>query len=495
VPAALAGITAAGAVLRFALLGQQGFWYDEAYSSFLVRLPVKTMFTTLGHTESTPPLYYGLAFVWSHLFDAREVGLRSLSALLGTATVPVAYLLGRQLSSARVGLVAAGLTASSPLLVWYSDEARAYALLALLGALGLLAFLRALERPTGTRLAAWSAASALALTAHYYALVLLLPQAGWLLVRHWRRSATWWSLAALGATGVALIPLLSEQLGPPTHTEWIARIPLGLRLRQLAKQYVAGFGAPHALLAVATLAAVTGVLLLLRAGASDRRMAAGLALLALLGPAITLVLAALGHDELITRNLIGDWLPLALLVALGLGARRAGGLGITAALALTLAWVGVDLAVATESGLQRPDWRRVDRALGRPSQSRLIVLDAYRPKIPLLLYRPDMRRVHRNPVVKVGEIDIVVPRVPRGRFCWWGAACNLPNAPLRLVAPPGFAVGRVQRIPDFRLVTLSAVRPRKLRPRTVRRRLRYRRDSAVFFEPRSVRVTSSAGAS
>src|SRR5438067_12532779 len=197
--AALAAITTLAAALRFGTLGEQGFWYDESYSSFLVQLPIKVMFTTLGHTESTPPLYYALAFVWSHAFSPGEVGLRSLSALLGTATVPVAYLLGRELGSPRVGLVGAGFTASCPLLVWYSQEARAYSLLVFLGALGLLAFLRALEQPVGTRLAAWSAASALALTAHYFALVLVLPQAVWLLVRGWRRAATWLSLAAVGA--------------------------------------------------------------------------------------------------------------------------------------------------------------------------------------------------------------------------------------------------------------------------------------------------------
>jgi 4-amino-4-deoxy-L-arabinose transferase-like glycosyltransferase len=487
--AALAGITALAAGLRFGLLGEQGFWYDESYSSFLVRLPIKVMFTTLGHTESTPPLYYALAFVWSHVFSPGEVGLRSLSAFLGTATVPVAYILGRELSSPRVGLMAAGFTASSPLLVWYSQEARAYALLVFLGALGLLAFLRALEQPVGTRLAAWSAVSALALTAHYFALVLVLPQAVWLLVRGWRRATTWLSLAAVIATGVGLIPLISEQLGPPTHTEWIARIPLGLRLRQVVTQYVAGFGAPRALLTVAALGAAVGVVLLARACARERRAAGVLALLALSGLTTALLLGALGHDELITRNLIGDWLPLALLVALGLGARRAGGVGLVVALALILAWVGVDLAVATESGLQRPDWRRVNRALGRPSGGRLIVLDGYRPKIPLLLYRPDMKRVHRNPVFDVAEVDVVVPRVPRGRSCWWGAACNLRNAPLRLAPPPGFSVQRVQRIPNFRLVTLSADHPRRIRPGAVRRKLDYPRDSAVMFEPRFTRLT------
>ena len=48
------------------------------------------------------------------------MGLRSLSALLGTATVPLAYVLGGQLAGRRAALVGAALVAFNPMLVWYS---------------------------------------------------------------------------------------------------------------------------------------------------------------------------------------------------------------------------------------------------------------------------------------------------------------------------------------------------------------------------------------
>ena len=50
----------------------------------------------VGFSESAPPLYYALAWVWTQLTGTGEFGLRSLSALAGVATVPVAYLLGRR---------------------------------------------------------------------------------------------------------------------------------------------------------------------------------------------------------------------------------------------------------------------------------------------------------------------------------------------------------------------------------------------------------------
>ena len=75
------------------------------------------------------------------------------------------------MASRRAGLIAAGLTATNPLLVWYSGEARNYSLLVLCSALVFLCFARAMEEVRGQRwLWAWALASALALTTHYYAL-------------------------------------------------------------------------------------------------------------------------------------------------------------------------------------------------------------------------------------------------------------------------------------------------------------------------------------
>ena len=82
------------------------------------------------NSESNPPLYYVLAWAWAKAFGTHEVGLRSLSTLFGTATVPLAYCIGAELAHRRAGLIAAALVAVSPMLIWYSQEARSYAVLA-----------------------------------------------------------------------------------------------------------------------------------------------------------------------------------------------------------------------------------------------------------------------------------------------------------------------------------------------------------------------------
>ena len=148
----LAGIVIVGAAIRFSTLDQQSFWLDEATTWGIVSHGLGHVLSTVPKTESTPPLYYVLVWLWAQVFGTGEVGLRSFSALCGTLTIPVMWAVGRRLASERIGLVAALVTAVNPLLFWYSQEARTYALLVLLSALSLLAFLRALEQPSRGRL-------------------------------------------------------------------------------------------------------------------------------------------------------------------------------------------------------------------------------------------------------------------------------------------------------------------------------------------------------
>ena len=124
-------LTVLGAALRFPTLDRQSFWLDELVTVSLLDRGLGDVLREIPRTEATPFAYYVVAWVWSSVFGLGEVGLRSLSALAGTATIPVAYGAGAVLVSRRAGLVAAALVATNPFLVWYSQEARSYALLAL----------------------------------------------------------------------------------------------------------------------------------------------------------------------------------------------------------------------------------------------------------------------------------------------------------------------------------------------------------------------------
>jgi mannosyltransferase len=429
-PFAVVALTVLGAVLRFAWIGHQGFWVDEGYTALLVHLSPGKMLALLPKTESTPPLYYCVAWVWARVFGYGEAGLRSLSALAGVATVPVAYAAARKLLSYRAGLIAAALTSCNPLLIWYSQEARSYSLLVLLTAVSLLAFVYARVRPTTRTLTAWVVASGLALATHYYALLAIVPQAVGLLA-HGRRRSVQVGVGVVGLCGLALLPLAISQ-NATNNAGWIGLLPLGLRLGQFIRQFLIGLQAPAQGLieGIAAAMAVLGLLLVVvTSDAIEQRGAFLAGGLAVGGFVLSLLMIAGGIDNLITRNMIALWLPSALLVAAGLGARRAGVLGIVAAVALCATGIGATVGVAADRNFQRPDWRAVARVLGtRPAPgagARAILIERYGELLPLSLYLPGLKFWRHNRATGVTEVDVISFSVPWVPMCWWGAACYL----------------------------------------------------------------------
>jgi hypothetical protein len=388
----LAACVVVAAALRFTRIGHQSFWLDESYTVDLVQRPFGDMLSGVASTESTPPLYYALAWLWEKVFGHGEAGLRSLSALFGTLTVPVAWRAAREwFDSPRAGLIAAALVAVNPFFVWYSQEARSYSLLVLMAALSLL-FL-------GRRAYAWWAiTAALALLTHYFAAFLLVPEALWLL---WsaRERAAWLAVGAVGAVGAALVPLAVHQrdLG---HTSFIADLSLRIRLTDLPKKLVTGeLGTPTPLIGpLAGLIAVAAIVYALRArpGRVLVAMAAAAALLPLL-------LAAVGADYLLPRNLIAVYVPVVLVVAAGL-AGRIGlvGAGVICAVALV-----VNIEVMSDVKLQRDDWRGAAKALGRATETRVVIVTPEFAKKPLRLYAGSLPPVPPSGV-DVREVDVIV---------------------------------------------------------------------------------------
>lgn len=377
----VAGLTALAVLLRFPTLSLQAYHHDEVVTaSRVLRDGFGRAMHAVEFSESAPPLYYALAWVWTQLTGTGEFGLRSISALAGVATVPVAYLLGAELRDRRAGIAAALLVASNPMLVWYSQEARAYSLFVLLTTVSALYFVRALNRGRGRDFIWWGMASALALATHYFAIFPVGLEALWLLARH-RREA----LGGLGivlAAGLLLAPLALHQMSQG-HVEWISQYTLARRLWEGAMTFVVGetgdviARTDHALPALLPLlVAVLGVVLLIaKARKPDWRAAGRMAAIAgaTIGAPVLLALLAPGKDYVLGRNLLPALVPLLVLLAIATtmpGARRRG-----AALLAVLAAYSVAFCVLASfsPALQRPDWKSVADRLGEPTGPRVMV--------------------------------------------------------------------------------------------------------------------------
>ena len=393
---ALAGIVVLGAALRFATLDLQSYRYDEAVT--VVRVLHPSVFDTLSavpHSESTPPLYYVLAWLWSRLFGTGEVGLRSLSALAGTASIPVIYMGAVALAMRRrVGLIAAAIVAVSPVLIWFSQDARAYALAFLLTALSFLFFARALREPRQGTLIAWAVSSALAICSHYFTGFVVAPEA--LLLLLWtseRRRVVASSLVIVAAVGL-LLPIAVRQ-AEHAHASWIAEQPLGERLGRAGAKLVGNDNGdehgvrqpgPLPLALPAGLALIALSLLVLAGDRSERRSAVPAAAVGAAGIAAPLALGAAGADYLDGRNLLPVFVPLILVLAAGFGVRRYARAGLLAAVAFCFCSLVFTIEIDRLPRLQREDLRNAAQRIGVARPGVAIVTDRYAASQPLIYY-------------------------------------------------------------------------------------------------------------
>jgi mannosyltransferase len=412
---ALVAIVLLGALLRFSTLDLQSYRYDEALTAGRVLHP--SLFTTLSvvpNTESTPPFYFFTAWLWSRPLGTGEVALRSLSALAGTATIVVVYLGATTLLPRRVGLIAAAIVAVNPVMIWFSQDARSYALAMLLTALSFLFFAKALRSPSKSLLSGWAISSALAIATHYFTGFVIGPEALILLGagRERRRVA----LAAAGILVVValLIPIGLEQAGtqPQFNQE-----SLGHRLERAAAKFVGddngdehGARQPGPIPLIVPIGlAIAGLAMLIGLGDRGERRGAGIAAaVGVAGLLAPLLLVAFGADFLDGRNLLPTYIPLTIVLAAGFGARRAGlaGLGLAAAFcAMALIFT---IEIDRLPRLQREDLRNAAQQLGPARGPRAIVSERYSSNWQLRYYlgaRPATRADAR-----LGEIDVVGSR-------------------------------------------------------------------------------------
>src|SRR3954454_8451699 len=391
----VAGLVALGVALRFATLGVQSYHHDEIVTaSRVLRVGFGHAMDAVGFSESAPPLYYALAWLWTQATGTGEWGLRSLSALAGVLTIPVAYLIGRELWTRRTGLLAAALVAVNPMLIWYSQEARAYALLALFCALSLLYCVRALrdgevregdEDERGQRdkrnFVAWGVFSALALATHYFAVFPLLAEVIMLLRRRGRAAVAGLWIVAL--TAALLAPLAIHQMSYG-HAEWIGRFTLGHRLWETAATFVTGetgdiVGGPERPpLAYVPLALALAAFALLAFRGRREEKRAGAVPLAIgaftVGLPLLLAVGSASKDFVLARNLLPALVPFLLAVAIGLTVQRALRLGAVLAALLVAYCLVFSIWVNFDEELQRPDWRAAAEHLGEPEAPRATVL-------------------------------------------------------------------------------------------------------------------------
>ncbi len=238
---------AAALILRLHRLDAQSFWYDEGNSARIAERSAQLIIEGAAG-DIHPPLYYLALHVWRALFGETEAALRGLSVVCGVGLALFAGLTARALFGARAGWTAAGLVAVSPFAVYYSQEARMYALLALEAAVSTYALLRILDFGFGisdsslkseidnpkSKIGLFVLSTAAGLYTHYAYPFVMIAQGAcvvvWVAAQIARRAPlkpAWGALAAFAGGNLAAIALFLPWLPTALHqiTSWSVARP------------------------------------------------------------------------------------------------------------------------------------------------------------------------------------------------------------------------------------------------------------------------------
>ncbi len=185
-----------------------------------------TLTQEAGVAADIHPLgYYTLLWLWGKAVGTSPIAIRSLSLLLGLGIVGLGYLLASRLFGRKVGVLSAWMLAFAPFQVHYAQEARMYALLALILLVATLTYWHCLQ-DRGYR--SWFLFSVLAAAAMYVhnlaALFLFCLALTPLFLRRWRDLGMT-VLSALVAIALYLPWLiqLPSQMARVSWAYWIPR--------------------------------------------------------------------------------------------------------------------------------------------------------------------------------------------------------------------------------------------------------------------------------
>jgi mannosyltransferase len=201
----------AGIFLRFFNLGFQSLWLDELYTVVPTNPDVSISALIEYCKTDQPPLYFLLVNGFFHLFGYSEITARIASAVIGVAAIPAMFFLGREIRGNHAGFFAAAITTFSYFHIYYSQEARFYALAFLLSALSYLFFIRAFKYSKPADFAFYILCTSGLLYTHYFGMIVFGAQfITFLILLKYNRKTTFivGSIISGILVGISFIPWL-----------------------------------------------------------------------------------------------------------------------------------------------------------------------------------------------------------------------------------------------------------------------------------------------
>lgn len=347
-------LTLAGAWFRLWHLGAKSLWLDEGATVALARTSWQHFGWVWWHGEaSLQTIYFLLMRAWVHA-GLTEWWLRLPSALFGIACIPMLFAVARKLMAEPAALAAAALLAFSPAHIYYSQEARGYALAVLFVLFSSYFFVQAVQDGRTRDWALWTILGIAAFYTHCFAALVLVAQALSLLFRPAPRR--WRSFLLCGAIiFLAAIPGLSYVFRASPENLYFAWMPRAtpLQIWHLA-MFFSGSGVKVGIAMVLWIAGIAAVFRGRRSPDQNDCWRAWLVLLWAVVPAAILALISLREPMFLQRYMVFSLPAAVLLAALGAALLSRWKLGLLLVVALCAMSVP---AIVKQSHKPREDWR------------------------------------------------------------------------------------------------------------------------------------------
>ena len=447
-------------------IDRKPIWLDEAVSwDMASRAPADLAAKTAADIH--PPLYYLVLSVWAATFGDSLTGLRSLSAVATMGSAVLLYLLARRWLARGTAAFAAVAYAISPHTIYFAQEARMYALGALLVLAATVSYRRWLESGA-TRTAdliAYGMTAAAAMYTHYATALALGAIAAHLLFvyRPDRQTVLRWMAANLGAALVYLpwMPTAAAQVfrgqawrqpvtlaDLPRHAvEAVFQLEFGL-------YQFPHFGLwPYAFVAALAAAGLFGVALALRRGHTRATEHDWFLVLMVVAPLLLALFAQLRSGYLSLPRYLAYLLPfVVLLLARGLTTAFRPPVAAAAVLALAalqLPALGHYYRQPTRDYDPAPVIEFLQARLtesANPARERIIFAPGYMH----LMFKYYWRDLPSDGVSKPAELDRLLSESPERRvwvvedYRWVHGPGGVTHPALTPVATPGADKARVR---------------------------------------------------
>lgn len=207
----------------------QSLWRDEAFSYVFAKHSVMDIIR-LAPEDFNPPLYYLLLHFWMKFFGNTEVAMRSLSFVFHLLTCYVIFKFVSKVINQKVGILALLLTFFSPMLLYFSFEARMYSMLAFLSAASMYCYY---FRKWGW----WFIFSLMGVYTHLFFLFVLFVQ--FILKRDF-----WKRFLILGFFYLPWVPVVFSSIAKGSKGFWVNKIDMQLARSALGNIFTSYEGTP-----------------------------------------------------------------------------------------------------------------------------------------------------------------------------------------------------------------------------------------------------------